>query len=281
MAKNVFFDRKKAHFETIQHEQETNYARKQAIVEQAEAISENKEWNATSTAFAGLMDEWKAIGRVPAEKADELWDRFSKAKDIFFNNKRHYFEANRVTQDDNLAQKRALVNRAQQLKNSTDWRSATEEFGELMEEWKKIGPVSRDQSEKVWEEFITARRTFFDNKDADRERRKSQIEKQHSSRLEQTRQFLQTLQDELKEDALNLEDFKESLSKITPGPKEKELRAHLEKLIAQANPNMVRKQEKIAVVEQQLKELEEGGRKPRKEDTRKEDTKKEDTPVAE
>lgn len=263
-AQNVFFERKRQHYEVIRQEQDVNYAKKLDIVERAEAMSESREWNATSAAYAGLMDEWKASGRVAAEKADELWNRMSKAKDTFFNNKRHHFEAQRVTLDDNLAQKAAIIRRAEELKHSHAWREATAEFAELFEDWKKIGPAPRAENERLWEQFAQARRFFFERKDADWERRKSHMNKQHDSRLSQARQFLDTLRNELKEDEESLEDFKLSLENITPGPKEKELRAHLEKLIALAGPNMKRKQEKIADVEKQVKELEDR-RKPKKE----------------
>lgn len=264
-AQNVFFERKRVHYDMIKQEQEVNFAKKVDIVERAEALSESRDWNATTTAYAQLMDEWKASGRVAAEKADELWDRMSKAKDTFFNNKRHHFEAQRVTLEDNLALKAALIKRAEELKYSTSWRDGTDEFAELFEEWKKIGPAPRAENERLWEQFAKARRFFFERKDADWERRKSHQEKQHDSRLSQTRQFLETLRAELKDDEEAVEDFKVSLNNITPGPKAKELQAHLEKLIAQSGPNMERKKEKIAEVEKQLKELED--RKKPKSDT--------------
>lgn len=263
-AQNVFFERKRAHYDMIKQEQEVNHAKKLAIVVQAESLSESREWNTTTAAYAQLMDEWKASGRVAADKADELWDRMSKAKDTFFNNKRHHFEAQRVTLEDNLALKAALIKRAEELKYSTSWREGSDEFAELFEEWKKIGPAPRTENERLWDQFAKARRFFFERKDADWERRKSQQEKQFDSRVSQTRQFLETLRAELVDDAESLEDFKNSLNNITPGPKAKELQAHLEKLIAQAGPGMERKREKIAEVEQQLAELE--GKKKTKND---------------
>ncbi len=263
-AKNVFFDRKKQHYGIIQQEQEGNFTKKLDIVTRAEALSESRDWNVTSAAYATLMDEWKAAGRIAVDKADELWERMSKAKDIFFNNKRHHLETQRVTLDDNMAQKHSLIKRAQELQYSTQWRETMDEFAELMEEWKKIGPVPREWNEKLWEQFIGARRTFFENKDKDRDRRRGQMARQQEDRLTQTRQFLQTLKNELKEDEENLEDYKLSLTNITPGPKAKELQAHLEKLIAQASPSMKRKQEKIESVTKQLEEIEAGSKKPRR-----------------
>ena len=255
-AKNAFYDRKRRHYEEIQQEQEGNYAVKLALVEKAESLSESTDWNATTNTYATLMDEWKASGRVGTDRGEELWQRMSKAKDIFFNAKRQHFETMRVNLDDNLAQKMALVKRAGQLKHSTQWREATDEFAELMEEWKRIGPVPRERTEKIWQQFSAARRAFFDNKDADRDRRKSQMVKQQAARLQQTRDFLKTLKEELKDDEERIAEFTEGVKNTGTGKKELELKAHLEKLIAQGTPSIERKQKKIQEVEEQLAQLE-------------------------
>lgn len=255
-AKNVFYDRKKVHFESIQTEQEGNYVKKLALVEKAEELKDSTEWNATSKAYVELMDQWKKIGKVPAEKSDELWHRFSTAKENFFSTKRHHFETVKVSLEDNYAQKQALLKRAEELKNSNLWRETTEELNELMTEWKKTGPVPREHSERIWEQFLAARAHFFNRKDADRERRKSRAEQQRNTRTSQTRQFLYKLEDELKEEEEKLVDFREGLENVTPGPKEHELRAHLQKLIAQTEQKIKNKETKIADVRKQLAELE-------------------------
>ncbi len=260
-AKNVFYDRKKQHFESIQTEQEGNYEAKMKLVEEAEQLAESTDWGKTSNAYNALMDKWKSIGRVPVEKADELWTRLSKAKDTFFNAKRQHFATIRVGLDDNYAQKAALVKQAESLQYSTDWRAATDEFTELMEEWKKVGPVAREHSESLWESFIKARRNFFNRKDEDRDRRRGQIERAHAGRLAQTQEFLARLREELKEDEENLADFHASLGNLGGGKKDDQIRANLEKLIAQASPKMQKKREKIAEVEAQLAGISKPSRK--------------------
>ena len=77
-----------------------------------------------------------------------------------------------MNQEENYAQKLALLKRAEMLQDSTQWREATEELNELMTEWKKIGPVPRKHSNEIWERFIGARKKFFERKDANREKRK-------------------------------------------------------------------------------------------------------------
>ncbi len=256
LAKNTFFDNKKRNFESIQVEQEANYAAKLALVEKAESWKESTDWNETSKAFAGLMEEWKAIGRVPADKADELWDRLNAIKDHFFGNRKQHFETVRISLEDNLALKRSLLKRAEALQNSTNWREATEELNELMDEWKKTGPVPREHSKSIWENFLAARKKFFERKDANREQRKQRAERHADIRKQQAADFLRTLQDELKEEEERLADFKEGLNNITPGPKAEELRKHLENLIAQTEKTIRSKQEKIENTHKQVKENE-------------------------
>ncbi len=255
-SKNTFYDRKKVHFETIQQEQEENMRLKEQLIEKAEELKDSQEWNATSHAYAALMDEWKSIGKVPIEKSEELWNRFNVAKEHFFQAKRQHFEGVKVSLEDNYAQKMALLKRAEVLQHSRQWREATEEINELMTEWKKIGPVPREHSNEIWEQFISARKKFFARKDEDRERRMQHAEKQKSSRLQQMHNFLSKLEDELKEEQEKLEDFSNGLNNITPGLKEEELRAHLQKLIAQAEHKIKHKEEKLRDVAKQLEELE-------------------------
>lgn len=246
LSKNGFFERKNAHFEAIKAEQEQNYTLKLALLERAEALKDSRDWTKTTNAYAALMEEWKAIGRVPLEKADEIWNRLNAAKEVFFNNKRQHTQNLRVALEDNYAQKLALAKRAEEVKNSNQWREATEEMNELFTEWKKIGPVPREYGDELWEQFIAARKYFFNRKDADRERRKQHFEKKLKQKEERARSFLHELEHELSEEREKLADFNEALQNVTPGNKEKELRAHLTKLIKGCEQRIAHKESLIA-----------------------------------
>ncbi len=251
-AKNVFFDRKKQHFEVIQQEQSLNIVAKEDIITRAEAIQNSTEWNKTTDEYAAMLEEWKKIGRVGADKSDELWNRFNAAKDVFFTAKKQHFETVKVSLDDNYAQKLALLKRAESLQHSTRWREATDELIELMEEWKKIGPVPRKYSDEIWEQFSAARKKFFERKDANRDHRKQQAEKYKTQKVQQASGFLRKLEDELKEEEDKLEDFKNGIQNITPGKKAEELREHLEKLIRQTEHKIEHKKEKIEEMRKQM-----------------------------
>lgn len=255
-SKNAFFDRKKMHAEQIQAEQEANYALKLALTEKAEALKSSTEWNATSTIMSELLAEWKSIGHIPAEHSNTLWERFIGARDFFMQAKRAHAATYKALLDQNYAQKMSLINRAEALKNSNNWREASDEMNALLDQWKQIGHVAKEQSEIIWNRFLSARKYFFNRKDEDRERRKQHFEKQKADRLHQTRSFLDTLKQEYEETKIRLEEFRADLGNITSGPKSEEIKLQLNSLITQNERRLKSQEGKIAEVTEQLSQLE-------------------------
>lgn len=255
-ARDTFFSRKSAHFEQIKMEQEDNLKQKLKLVEEAEQLKNQTTWKETASAFDSLMAQWKQIGKVPYEQADEIWQRLQTARDYFYNARRENRKEIEAKQAENLSLKEELAAKAQSLKNSSNWESTTNEMNHLMVEWKKIGPVSRDKSEEVWMQFLSARKHFFARKDAAREARKNKFAENLNNRIHQTEQFLNKLKEEQAEDTISLDDFKESLRNTTgQTAKDIELREHLNRLITDLEKRMPSRSEKIGDVEQQLNTL--------------------------
>lgn len=150
-------------------EKEENLAKKTNLCEQVEALnfeslSTMAEWDAMSQLVIGMQNEWKTVGFTPRKQNQAIFERFRTACDRFFTAKAHYFRSLRETLADNLAQKTALCQRAEELKDSTDWSNTTNAFVALQAEWKKIGPVAHKVSDAVWKRFNTACNAFFDRK---------------------------------------------------------------------------------------------------------------------
>ena len=251
-AKSAFFEKKREHSTKIQQEQENNYAIKLALAEKAEALKDSAEWNVTAQAYATLVEEWKKTGRVPQEKSDELWKRFTDAQEHFFSAKRLHTDEIKAVHENNYNLKAALLQRAEGLKNSTHWGEATIEMNQLMDEWKKIGPIARSHGNKMWEDFIAARKHFFARKDANRDQRKQYAEAQKVERVKQAKHTVIKLKEEIKEEEEKLADFKNGLENITPGKKAAELRAHLEKLVEEVSAKLKRLREKDAQAQKDL-----------------------------
>jgi hypothetical protein len=249
--KTDFFNRKKDNYAKIEKEQTENLTKKLALIDQAIALQQDTNWNETTQKMQDLTEQWKQIGRVPSEKSDEIWNAFSAAKDIFFAAKRAHFDEFKITLEDNLIKKETIVNRALSLKDSSDWRAATDEFLELMESWKKTGPAPRQKNEELWELFINAKKTFFERKDADRERRKKAAIAYADKRKEQQVEFLKQLKEELADEEAKQIEFSASLQNLEDGPKKEQLKEHLTNLIEEGKRLIEKKKQLIAKTEQE------------------------------
>ena len=245
-AKSTFFHNKREHSSQVQQEQEQNYITKLALTEKAEALKDSTSWNVTAQAFAALMEEWKKTGRVPKEKGDELWIRFTAAQEHFFQAKKVHTEEVKSVHEQNYNLKAAILERAEAIKNSTHWGETTAEMLELLEEWKKVGPIPRSYGDKMWEDFNAARKYFFARKDANREQRKHHAEAQKIAKVEQAKNMVGKLQSDLQEEEEKLIDFRNAIENITPGKKAGELKAHLETLIAECEQKIKRLKAKYA-----------------------------------
>jgi hypothetical protein len=127
---------------------------------------------------------------------------------------------------------------------------------ELLDEWKKIGPIPREYGDKLWEQFNAARKYFFERKDASRERRKRHMESQKEVRVQHVKNIPHQLQHEIKEEEEKLADFRNGLQNITPGKKAEELRAHLETLIADGAAKLKRLREKLEAAKAEVEAME-------------------------
>jgi hypothetical protein len=256
-AKNHFYDRKKIHTDQIKVEQEANYLKKKAIVDKATLIKNSTDWSITTQAFNDLMNEWKTIGPAPSEYNNSLWEEFAAAKEVFFNAKRSQADAYKSMLEENYQKKTALIERAETIKNSTNWRETTEEMNELFEDWKKIGHVGKEHSDVLWEQFISARKHFFNRKDQDRDRRKQQYEKNKELHYIQTKQFLATLEQESADEEAQIAEFTNNLSTIIEGPKSEAIKTQLRALIIEIEQRIKNRAAKIVDLRMQVKQLDE------------------------
>ena len=111
-----------------------------------------------------LQDKWKTIGFAPKKSNVKIFERFRAACDVYFNRKSEFYKNIKDEMEKNLALKKALCEKAEALKDSTDWKSTTEKMIALQKEWKTIGSVARKHSDAVWKRFITACDYFFEQK---------------------------------------------------------------------------------------------------------------------
>ena len=165
-ASTVINKRHQEHFETRKQQEEENLAKKTAICETIEGFNLDElktfaDWNALSNKIIALQAEWKTIGFAPQKMNTKIFERFRAACDNFFTRKSEYFQTVRNTLNQNYAQKLELVEKAESLKDSTDWKATTEIFVDLQKRWKEIGTVPKKFSDQIWERFNAACDAFF------------------------------------------------------------------------------------------------------------------------
>lgn len=157
------------HFESLKSKEEENLAKKQAICEKLKAIdyttlASMKNWDKKSKEVIDLQAEWKTIGFVPRKYNNQIFEEFRALCDTFFEKKSEFFKGIKEDMDVNLEKKRSLCEKANALKDSTDWKKTTDEMIAIQKEWKTIGPVPRKYSDAIWKEFVTACDYFFEQK---------------------------------------------------------------------------------------------------------------------
>ncbi len=159
-----------AYFESQKGNQKENYEAKCALCEKVEAIAKTEvadstEWNKLTKEIENIQKEWKKIGFASKKDNQKVYDRFRAACDEFFAKKRDFYSGFKNQMQDNLAKKIELCEKAEALKDSTDWKKGSEEFIALQQAWKEIGPVSRKKSEQIWKRFRAACDEFFNNRE--------------------------------------------------------------------------------------------------------------------
>lgn len=162
--------RHQQHFENIKNEESKNLEKKTAICETIEGIDvENitsaPVWNEMTQKVIELQTEWKKIGFAPQKMNVKIFERFRAACDKFFTAKSEFFKGLKDNLAQNLELKTALCEKAEQLKDSTDWKKTSDALIRLQKEWKTIGPVAKKESDAIWKRFVAACDYFFEQKE--------------------------------------------------------------------------------------------------------------------
>ncbi len=161
--------RHQQHFEALKETEQNNLDQKTVICEIIESIDYTElnnfaSWENKTQEIIALQNKWKTIGFAPQKMNVKIFERFRKACDEFFHKKGDFFKTLKEGMNENLDKKRALCEKAEALKDSTDWKATADELTKLQKEWKTIGPVAKKYSDAVWKRFISACDYFFEQK---------------------------------------------------------------------------------------------------------------------
>lgn len=158
-----------SYFESKKQEEQQNEIAKLALCSEIEnlaidSFSQYSEWENATKKIIELQERWRGLGFASKSQNTSLFARFRKSCDDFFEKKAKFYKAKKDEQTLNLEKKIALCEKAESLKESTDWKKTTESFVAMQQEWKKIGPVAKKHSESIWKRFVVACDYFFEQK---------------------------------------------------------------------------------------------------------------------
>lgn len=161
--------RHQQHFEELKEKEQNNLDQKTVICEIVESMEYDTfktfaDWEDKTQEILALQAKWKTIGYAPQKMNVKIFERFRTACDEFFRRKAAFFKSIKESMAENLEKKKALCEKAESLKDSTDWKETAEILTKLQKEWKTIGPVAKKHSDAVWKRFIGACDYFFEQK---------------------------------------------------------------------------------------------------------------------
>ncbi|MGP1590370.1 MAG: DUF349 domain-containing protein [Prevotella sp.] len=170
-ASTVINKRHQQHFEELRSKEEENLVKKTNLCEKVEAINAKKiqsisEWEKTTEEVTNIQKEWKTIGFTPQKMNVKIFERFREACNTFFQSKTTFFKELKASFAENIEKKKALIEKAKNLADSTEWKSTSDKLITLQKEWKKVGFVPQKVSDKLWEEFVQYCNKFFDARKA-------------------------------------------------------------------------------------------------------------------
>jgi len=202
--------RHQAHFETLKGQEEDNLVKKTEICNilksiNFESLKSFRDWDEKSKEVIALQARWREIGFVPKRYNNQLFDEYRALCDNFFDLKAEFFRKQREEMENNLNKKKALCEKAESLKDSTDWKKTTDEMIAIQKEWKTIGPVPRKFSDIVWKQFVSACDYFFEQRN-----------KNVSSQRSEENENLQKKKDLIKKinDLSDITDSKEAMNAL-------------------------------------------------------------------
>lgn len=183
-ASTVVNKRHQQHFEELKEKEQHNLDQKTVICEIVEGMEYDTfttfaDWEEKTQEILALQAKWKTIGYAPQKMNIKIFERFRAACDEFFRRKAAFFKSVKETMAANLEKKKALCEKAEALKDSTNWKETADILTKLQKEWKTIGPVAKKHSDAVWKRFIGACDYFFEQKNkATSSQRTEEVENQ-------------------------------------------------------------------------------------------------------
>lgn len=251
-ASTIINKRHQQHFEELRAKEEDNLTKKTALCEKIEEIAKAEiktagEWEKKTKEIIAIQAEWKTIGFAPQKMNVKIFERFRAACDDFFSKKAEYFKNMKQQFAENADKKRALIEQAKALQDSTAWKSTSDKLIALQKEWKTIGMVPKKLGDKLWNEFLTACNHFFEARNnanaGTRNEERANLEKKRSI-IEQLKAMAENAEGNIQEKVRELIDEYNGIGHVPFKEKDKLYKEYhdiLDKLYKELNISTARR----------------------------------------
>ena len=213
-ASTVINKRHQQHFDELRAKEEDNLVKKTALCEKVEDIVKDEhkganEWEKLTKEIIDIQAEWKKIGFAPQKMNVKIFERFRAACDDFFSKKAAFFKEMKQRYNENIAKKQSLIEKAEALMESTDWKVTTDKMIALQKEWKTIGAVPKKAGDELWSKFLEACNKFFEARNAanagTRNEERTNLDKKKAI-ISQLKELVESNVDDLQEKVKGLVD---------------------------------------------------------------------------
>ncbi len=159
-------------------------ALKEELIARAEKVAQTNNFNQGKNEMNELLNQWKAAGNCGKETDDALWEKFNAARQVFFDRQHDYWQARQEKSMNAKTAKEELIKKAEELKNSTDWKKTADAYNELLNQWKAAGFAGKDQDDALWNRFNEARQAFYDARSAHYDAQRAENAKRQEAKEE-------------------------------------------------------------------------------------------------
>ena len=149
-----------------------NLNQKKALLEKTKAIfesvkdrKEGKEYEEATKKILQIQNDWKAVGFGPRKENEEIWKEFRAVCDAFFDQKKEVFKIVAEKYNHIAEQKKSLIQKAEELKQSTEWKETAAQLKRLQNNWKQLGHAGHKFEQRLWSDFRAACDHFFNQRD--------------------------------------------------------------------------------------------------------------------
>lgn len=244
-----FYEHRQAYYDE-------NKVKKEALVAQAEEISDSTDWKTTAEALRRLMQEWKTLGSAGRENDDPLWTRFRGAQQKFYDGRSSAFAERENAHKENIRVKEELCEQAEAIALRDDMRGAIQDVIALQATWKTVGFIPREKSDELWQRFKRACDGVFSHVDIERQDRQRMREQGAQDAATRKREQYQRLNESIAHDQANINRWRDTISSLGGGGRADQIRGELEDRVIEVLDRVRVKQQRAEELQQDLQNME-------------------------